>query len=272
MNDTTITLAEWVLPGHPDKLCDALADRIVGEVARVDRLGQCGIEVACAFDQVFVTGLAGFERDRIPDLETRVEAWVRDTWRSAGYGGRWDPLPETLQVDLRALRVAVEEGALDVGDRRRRRPHAPHRPGKPAAADPRALVDRRQEAAAERAGRCDRRIDRDEAGQVLVLGAQAVERPGAERGPDKLGAAGVELREGLRVGWQVGRHRVDHAELVGMPGHLVEQARHPEAAFAAPGEFPTGRQERGPPAARGYRGGPAGVGEEFRLVVEGVDV
>ena len=98
-------VAEWVLPGHPDKLCDALADRIVGEVARIDPYGQCGIEAACAFDRVFVTGLIGFDTARMPDIADRIEGWVRDTYRSAGYGGRWDPLPETLHIDTSALRV-----------------------------------------------------------------------------------------------------------------------------------------------------------------------
>ncbi len=102
---TAETVAEWVLPGHPDKLCDALADRIVGEVLRADPYGQCGIEAACAFDHVFVTGLIGLDRSTLPDIEQRLAGWVRDTYRSTGYGGRWDPLPEALQVDLRALRI-----------------------------------------------------------------------------------------------------------------------------------------------------------------------
>ena len=105
MNATDTTVAEWVLPGHPDKLCDALADRIVGEVMRADPYGQCGIEAACAFDHVFVTGLIGFDRGTLPDIEGRLAAWVRETYRTAGYGGRWDPLPEALQIDLRALRI-----------------------------------------------------------------------------------------------------------------------------------------------------------------------
>jgi len=105
MNEVNTTVAEWVLPGHPDKLCDALADRIVGEVMRADPYGQCGIEAACAFDHVFVTGLIGFDRSTLPDIEVRLAAWVCETYRSAGYGGRWDPLPERLQVDLRALRI-----------------------------------------------------------------------------------------------------------------------------------------------------------------------
>jgi S-adenosylmethionine synthetase len=105
MDEPMIALAEWVLPGHPDKLCDALADRIVGEVLRVDPLAQCGIEAACAFDHVFVTGLIGLDTSRFPDLPDRLPDWIRDTYRSAGYGGRWAPCPDELQIDLRALRI-----------------------------------------------------------------------------------------------------------------------------------------------------------------------
>lgn len=111
MEASNATLAEWVLPGHPDKLCDALADRIVGEVLRADRYGQCGIEAACAFDHVFVTGLIGFERRTLPDIEQRLAGWVRDTFRSAGYGGRWNPMPESLQIDFPALRIEDRDRA-----------------------------------------------------------------------------------------------------------------------------------------------------------------
>ncbi len=105
MTEANTMVAEWVLPGHPDKLCDALADRIVGEVMRADPYAQCGIEAACAFNHVFVTGLIGLDRGSLPDIEERVIEWVRDTYRSAGYGGRWDPIPESLRIDTRALRI-----------------------------------------------------------------------------------------------------------------------------------------------------------------------
>lgn len=105
MNAANTTVAEWVLPGHPDKLCDALADRIVGDVLRADPHGQCGIEAACAFDHVFVTGLVGFDRGTLPDFADSIPGWVRETYRTAGYGGRWGPRPEALQIDLRALRI-----------------------------------------------------------------------------------------------------------------------------------------------------------------------
>jgi S-adenosylmethionine synthetase len=41
----------------------------------------------------------------MPDIDERLGSGVSDTYRSAGYGGRWDPLPERLQIDLRALRI-----------------------------------------------------------------------------------------------------------------------------------------------------------------------
>jgi S-adenosylmethionine synthetase len=39
------------------------------------------------------------------DIEQRFIDWVRETYRSAGYGGRWHPLPRKLRIDLRALRI-----------------------------------------------------------------------------------------------------------------------------------------------------------------------
>ena len=41
-----IYAAEYVLPGHPDKLCDAIADALVEEAARREKRALCGIEVA----------------------------------------------------------------------------------------------------------------------------------------------------------------------------------------------------------------------------------
>ena len=48
--------AEFVLPGHPDKLCDAVADSLVACFHAGDEDAQCGVEVACVFDRLFVTG------------------------------------------------------------------------------------------------------------------------------------------------------------------------------------------------------------------------
>ena len=184
---------------------------------------------------------------------------------------RVEPLHE---IELGALRGAVEERALDVRHRRRgAAAAAAGEAGEERSSDPRRLVDRRQERTAE----CPRgghwRVDDDVAGEILVLRAEAVERPGAERRTDELRGAGVELREGLWMGRQVGGHRVDHAQLVGVSGDLVEEARHPQAALATLAELPPRRDKRCPsPAPVSRRRVLPGVGEEPRLVIEGVDV
>ena len=51
-----IRVSEFVLPGHPDKFCDAVADAIIGEVLKVDADGYGQVEVSVWSDQVFLTG------------------------------------------------------------------------------------------------------------------------------------------------------------------------------------------------------------------------
>jgi S-adenosylmethionine synthetase len=105
--------AEFVLPGHPDKLCDAVADAIVGHMMRGDRLAQCGIEVACVFDRVFLTGRIAGAAAVLEALD--VEALVRRSYREAGYGedaaGRsWGPSPDALRIETAFCRGEFEPG------------------------------------------------------------------------------------------------------------------------------------------------------------------
>ena len=86
---------------------------------------------------------------------------------------------------------------------------------------------------------------RDEAGEVLVLGAQAVERPRPQRRPDELRVARVHHQVGLRMGGQVGVHAPDHAELVGMAGDLGKELGDPLAALAVLAEAPGRAQQLG---------------------------
>ena len=51
-----IRVSEFVLPGHPDKFCDGVADAIIGEVLKVDADGYGQVEVSVWADQVFLTG------------------------------------------------------------------------------------------------------------------------------------------------------------------------------------------------------------------------
>jgi S-adenosylmethionine synthetase len=51
-----IRISEMVLPGHPDKFCDQIADAIVEQCYRVDPAAYCQVEVTCWSDEIFLTG------------------------------------------------------------------------------------------------------------------------------------------------------------------------------------------------------------------------
>ena len=64
-----IRVSEAVLPGHPDKFCDQIADAIVAESYRVDPRAYCQVEVSIWSDQVWISGGVAtretFERPRL---------------------------------------------------------------------------------------------------------------------------------------------------------------------------------------------------------------
>lgn len=86
--------AEAVFPGHPDKICDAIADSLVAEAVRRQSRALCGLEVAVHRGSVFVTGrIACHEAATIP-----VESIVRECFRTAGYSRDWGPALEDLRI------------------------------------------------------------------------------------------------------------------------------------------------------------------------------
>lgn len=51
-----IRMSEVVLPGHPDRFCDQVADAIVGACYAADPRAYCQVEMSVWSDQVFLTG------------------------------------------------------------------------------------------------------------------------------------------------------------------------------------------------------------------------
>ena len=78
----------------------------------------------------------------------------------------------------------------------------------------------------------------DEAGQVLVVAAQAVVDPGAEAGPAGDGMAGVQEQHAVGVQRQVGLHRADDGQVVGAGGDVREQVADRQAGLAVAAEAP----------------------------------
>ena len=89
-----VRVAEYILPGHPDKLCDAIADALVQQASGREKRALAGVEVAVHRNRVFVTGrLACADAEEIDVAQT-----ARDIYRTAGYDTNWPPGPSELQV------------------------------------------------------------------------------------------------------------------------------------------------------------------------------
>ena len=98
--------AEFIFPGHPDKLSDAIADALVLAAYQREERALVGVEVAVHRNRVFVTGrIACKDADPID-----VSAIVREVYRSAGYGKGWYPAPEELVVESHLCVGPLEEG------------------------------------------------------------------------------------------------------------------------------------------------------------------
>lgn len=76
-----IRFSEMVLPGHPDKFCDQVADAIIEECMCIDDDGYAQIEVAVWSDQVWLSGGICTRRP----LERSLREFVVETGQAIGY-------------------------------------------------------------------------------------------------------------------------------------------------------------------------------------------
>jgi len=101
--------AEFVFPGHPDKLSDAIADALVQEASRRETRALVGVEVAVHRNNVFVTGRIGC----LDAEEIDVVGIVQDVYRTAGYGCDWKPASDDLNIQLDLCLGPLEDGEAD---------------------------------------------------------------------------------------------------------------------------------------------------------------
>jgi S-adenosylmethionine synthetase len=86
--------AEAVAAGHPDKICDWIADAIVDAAAQRERRALVGVEVAVHRASVFVTGrIAGTGL-----TEADIERVVRARYAELDHCPDWPPDPADLRV------------------------------------------------------------------------------------------------------------------------------------------------------------------------------
>ena len=101
--------AEYVSPGHPDRLADAIAEGIVTAALQQKRDALVGVEVAVHRGCVFIDG-------RIAAGPTRVDVdrIVRDVYQRAGYGGPWMPAPGNLVITTDLCEEELPEQEADI--------------------------------------------------------------------------------------------------------------------------------------------------------------
>ncbi len=126
-NQSALRFAEAVCAGHPDKLADTIASRIVDLACARDDRALVGIEVALHRGVVFVDGrIAAGQADVCLVSEDDVIATAREVFRDAGYGSAFPPEPDALEVrldlclgpleaDERAIRHVSDDQAIAVG-------------------------------------------------------------------------------------------------------------------------------------------------------------
>ena len=119
-----LRLAEYVLPGHPDKLCDRIADGLVDLACTYDPEAAVAVEVAVSRNVVFVDGRIA--AGDAPIAERQIASEVRAAYAEAGYGETWAPEPDSLRIitdlslealseDERALRGVADDQSICIG-------------------------------------------------------------------------------------------------------------------------------------------------------------
>jgi S-adenosylmethionine synthetase len=77
-----IWISEMVLPGHPDKFCDQIADAVIAECVKIDEDAYGQVEVAIWSDQVWISGGICTRRP----FEKPLRDIVVETGLAIGYG------------------------------------------------------------------------------------------------------------------------------------------------------------------------------------------
>lgn len=103
-------VAEYVSPGHPDRLCDQIVDRIVSEVVTKDKDALCGLECAVHTNKVFIDGRIAAGKDKPVITINDIKTIIKQVYKDAGYGKHcfgsrsvtyyleWHPFPEELEI------------------------------------------------------------------------------------------------------------------------------------------------------------------------------
>ena len=112
-DDGRLLTSEAVTEGHPDKICDEIADAIMSAVLRVNPHAHTGIEVAASYDKLLIFGEIGGITTQ-PD----VVGIARSVLRDIGYTGASGLDPDTIPIEnhIAPQSVEIDGGVTRAGD------------------------------------------------------------------------------------------------------------------------------------------------------------
>lgn len=111
MKDNCVLMAESVTEGHPDKLCDTIADAVLDACLALDCSAHVACEVMATAGKIIAAG--EITASRLPD----IPAVLCQTVREAGYGGvdyEVEVITHAQSPDIAG--VVGESGELGAGD------------------------------------------------------------------------------------------------------------------------------------------------------------
>ncbi len=108
----SVFTSESVTRGHPDKVCDQIADRILDEVLRQDPESHVACEVTCATDQVHIFGeITSDARIDYEEIARKVIAEIGYTEKGHGF----DAESCAVRVDLHEQSPDIARGVCKKG-------------------------------------------------------------------------------------------------------------------------------------------------------------
>ena len=110
----SVFTSESVTRGHPDKVCDQIADRILDELLRQDPESHVACEVTCATDQVHIFGeISSDARVDYEEIARKVIAEIGYTKKGHGF----DAESCAVRVDLHEQSPDIARGVCKKGGR-----------------------------------------------------------------------------------------------------------------------------------------------------------
>ena len=111
MKDNCILTAESVTEGHPDKLCDTIADAVVDACLTQDAAARVACEVMATAGKIIAAG--EITAAKIPDIPAIICRTVREP-DTAAATMRWRSSPMSRVPTLRKLCAAARRPAQEI--------------------------------------------------------------------------------------------------------------------------------------------------------------